>query len=163
MEYEAFNYVGASFFGVPLIAITVGLLVILSGLGAAAVYKFAYRGQRPVLLVSSWALVALLFSAALIGQLSAPNLHEQKDQWTSDFTQKLNSHYGLELSPEQGAFLSNFNDFPNEDTVYGPTLRLLTGDEPQEFTSLVLAKSGERVDLLQLVGADYVPVEKPKA
>lgn len=163
MEYEAFNYIGASFFGVPLIAITVGLLVILSGLGAAAVYKFAYRGQRPVLLVSSWALVALLFSIALIGQLSSPNAQEQKNQWTSDFTQKLNSHYGLELSPEQGAFLSSFNDFPNEDTAYGPTLRLSTGDEPQEFTSLVLAKSGERVDLLQLVGADYVPVEKPKA
>lgn len=162
MDYEAFNYVGASFFGIPLIAITVGLLVILSAVGAVATYKFAYRRQRPVILVSSWVLLAVLFTVALIAQLSSPSAQEQKSEWNAKLTAEFNSHYGLKLSDEQFAYISNFEEFPEEDTVYGPTLKLSTGDEPQEFTSLVLAKSDEKIQLLQLVGADYVQVPTAK-
>lgn len=163
MDYEAFNYIEPSFFGLPTFAIAIALVIALGLIGAFVSWKTLYRGERSILAVSCGVLLSFLLVATLGAHLSYPSKATQENRWNNELTEQFNDYYDLELSPEQFDYLSSFQEFPNDETVYGPTLKLQTGVEPQDFTSLVLSRSKGKLELLQLVGADYAPVSTAKA
>jgi hypothetical protein len=156
VEYEAFNYIGPSFFGLPTFVIAIVIVIVLTGLGGFIVWKFISSKRKPIIALSAWVLVGILLAITLTVHLTYPSATAQERDWNSKLTEKINDHYDLELSPEQFAYLNEVNEFPGEKIAYGPTLKIQVGEEPEEFKSLVLGKTSEKFHLMELIGADYI-------